>query len=64
MKVGDRVKVYQLPYSAQEFEGVGCLVRKSGETSTVMEPYERWEVQMAAGERPVLRTIHPRWKVR
>ena len=64
MKVGDRVKVYQRPYSEEDFEGVGRLVRKSGETGTVMEPYERWEVRMRPDERPVLRTIHPRWKVR
>ena len=63
LKKGDRVKVYRCAYFAEDCEGVGTLVRKSGETATVIEPYERWEVLMHPDERPVLRTVHPGWKV-
>jgi len=45
MKPGDKVKVYQKPYTFKEFEGMATLVSRSNEYTNIEHGFERWNVK-------------------
>ncbi len=49
MKKGDVVKVYQKPYTSEDFEGKAILIRKLDNYSnrTDNDCFEEWEVEFA-----------------
>jgi hypothetical protein len=63
MKRGDKVKVYQLPMSDHECEGVAVLVRRQERLESAGEQrlgYERWTLRFEGEAAPYSRLVHPR----
>lgn len=54
---GNRVKVYQKPYTREEFEGEATLLCQAPGFGT-MEPWEMWYVKFSPDDPSVLRKVH------